>query len=166
MTEIDLHPRMQPTDRHYTLDMVREIAEELVLVVDDAFERLSAVDEDRASEKPAPHKWSFKEIIGHLIDSASNNHQRFVRAPAENVFRFPAYEQDYWVSMQGYDERSWIELLELWRAYNHHVAHVMTRIPEEKLRVECLVESYKPSSLGFLVEDYLAHLKHHLKALP
>jgi len=157
---------MDNTSMDYTREKIADVADELRRVVDAAAEDLNRVDDDAASDRPAPGKWCFKEIVGHLIDSASNNHQRFVRAPGLDVFTFPGYAQDDWVARQGYRERDWGELIALWRLYNRQIADVVVRIAEPDLRVECRIGSYNPSSLGYLIEDYLTHLKHHLKALP
>ena len=150
---------------NYSKIKIEEISNELVSVVDAAYNQLMAVDDSEASVKPAPGKWSKKEIIGHLLDSASNNHQRFVRAPQTDVLDFPGYAQDNWVDLQNYNAREWTELLDFWRSYNHHIAHVSCQIPESQLETECRVGSYDPSSLGYLVDDYLVHMKHHLKTL-
>lgn len=105
------------------------------------------------------------EVIGHLVDSAANNHQRFVRAQQVAELVFPKYEQNDWVRVQGYNEVPWMDLVELWRRYNLHLAHVMRRIPDDKLEVRCTIGDYAPVTLGFLVEDYLTHLRHHLKKI-
>ena len=145
--------------------MVKNIASELTQVVDSATEKLKTFDEQLVSQKDNPSKWSIKEIIGHLIDSATNNHQRFIRAQESDILVFPKYEQDHWVSVQAYNDISWTELVDLWRLYNRHMAYVMVQIPEDKLSVECKIGPYEPVTLNFLVEDYLAHLKHHLKQI-
>lgn len=139
------------------------IAIELRSAVDAAAEQLNAVPEDAARLRPAPGKWSKQEIIGHLIDSAANNHQRFVRAQEGSELVFPKYEQDHWVSAQRYNEAPWSELVALWRLYNHHLARVIETIPKDRLKVLCFIGPYEPVTLGFVVEDYLAHLKHHLR---
>jgi DinB superfamily len=141
------------------------LAEELIKVVEASSEALRQIDDAGASVRPAAGKWSKKEILGHLIDSAANNHHRFVRAQQVEEFTFPRYEQEEWVSLQGYQACSWPELIELWRLYNRHVAHVMKLIREEKLGVLCRIGPHEPVSLGYLVEDYLAHLKHHLNQI-
>ena len=141
------------------------IAEELMRVIDASSESLRRIDDAEASATPFAGKWSKKEVLGHLIDSAANNHHRFVRAQQVEEFSFPRYEQEEWVAVQGYSARSWPELIELWRLYNRHLAHVIKRIPEEKLKVTCKIGPGEPVSLGFLVEDYLVHLKHHLRQL-
>lgn len=139
------------------------IASELRAVIDDAAGLLNAIDDETARLRPAPGKWSRKEIIGHLIDSAANNHQRFVRAQEGGELVFPKYEQDHWVGVQRYNEASWPDLIALWRLYNYHLARVIEAIPDEKLTVRCTIVPNEPVTLGFLVEDYLAHLKHHLR---
>lgn len=145
--------------------MTTSIAAELTQTVEAAFKTLNGLGEDETSQKPAADKWSKKQILGHLIDSASNNHQRFVRAQETEELSFPKYEQKHWVEVQGYDESRWKDLVELWKSYNLHLAQVINRIPDEKLQVSCRIGPSEPVTLGFLVEDYLIHLKHHLKQL-
>ena len=115
-----------------------------------------------ATEPRAPGKWSRKEIIGHLIDSASNNHQRFIRAQQVSTLSFPPYEQNHWSASQHCNERPWADLLNLWHAYNAHLAHVIEHIPDAHLSVPCVIESNAPVTLEFLVTDYVVHLRHHL----
>jgi hypothetical protein len=148
-----------PEETTYSVDT---IAERLKHIVDEAAQQLKSLDESTAAAKPAPDKWSIKEIIGHLIDSATNNHQRFIRAQDADPLIFPRYYQDMWVNAQGYNDTSWQELVELWRLYNHHLAHVIRRVPQEKLEVECRIGEFEPATLGFIIADYLDHLNHHL----
>ena len=101
-------------------------------------------------------------MIGHLIDSAANNHQRFVRAQQSSELVSPAYDQEKWVSVQDYNSASWPDLKELWRLYNLHLAHVIRRIPAEKLQVKCTIGGKDPVTLGSVIDLYLTHLKHHL----
>ena len=76
---------------------------------------LRTIHEDKASVKLSADKWSLKEMVGHLIDSASNNHQRFVRLQLTDQLTFPDYGQNniHWVGIQKYQERSWTALLDL-----------------------------------------------------
>ncbi|MEE8585886.1 MAG: DinB family protein [Acidobacteriota bacterium] len=143
--------------------MVETVAAELIEVVEATASELRSLDENLVRARPAPGKWSIQEIVGHLMDSAVNNHHRFVRAQETDPLVFPGYEQDNWVNAQGYNHSSWRELVELWRLYNGHLAQLMRRIPQQKLAVECRIGPYDPVTLEFLVEDYLAHLKHHLQ---
>ena len=103
-------------------------ARQLRVTIEAARPRLLSISDDEASARIRPDHWSNKEILGHLIDSASNNHQRFVRAQQTNPLTFPRYEQNHWVSAQGYASASWPALIELWYYYNLHLAHVMEPI--------------------------------------
>ena len=141
---------------------MNDLADELTQIVDATALELKACDEESARIKTTPNQWSIQEILGHLVDSAANNHQRFVRAQEVEVLTFPKYEQDSWVSKQAYNTVPWSDLIELWRLYNRHLAHVMRHVPTEKLTVECRIAPYEPVTLQFLLEDYLVHMQHHL----
>ena len=145
--------------------MAADVAGELLDVVEAASESLRKMSGPEASLKSASDSWSKKEILCHLLDSAVNNHHRFIRAQEVEELTFPAYTQEHWVNSQGYEERPWPELVDLWRLYNRHLAHVISRITEEKLAVQCMIGSDEPVSLGYLVEDYLVHMRHHLAEL-
>jgi hypothetical protein len=112
--------------------------------------------------KPAPNEWSKKEILGHLIDSASNNHHRFVRAVNKSAAQFPTYEQTEWVRIQRYHEMPWAALVTLWSAYNYLLSHIIECIPEDSRLSPCNIGKEEPVPLKFVVEDYLRHLRHHL----
>ena len=144
------------------------IANELVGIVETACAKLRLLHETEATLKLNPNKWSKKEILGHLMDSASNNHQRFVRAQLVNgasEFVFPGYDQDEWVRRQDYNSKPWAELIDLWRLFNRHVAHALRAISDDKLETKCVIGSGEPATLGFIAEDYLTHMKHHLEQL-
>ena len=145
--------------------MVEATADELTTIVEHTGARLLRLNETAVGVRPALDAWSIKEILGHLVDSAANNHQRFVRAQEADRFAAPGYAQEHWVTSQGYQDRPWAELVELWRLYNRHLAHVMRRIPMEKRAVACVIGSDDPVTLEFLVDDYLVHLKHHLEQI-
>ncbi len=85
----------------------RTTGQKLCGIVLSARDRLQAIDETKSARRPAPGKWSPKEIIGHLIDSASNNHQRFVRAQFQDHLIFPGYNQEAWVEAQDYQNSQW-----------------------------------------------------------
>ena len=116
----------------------------LVRNVEAAVPKLRAISESRAEQPRAPGKWSPKQVIGHLIDSAANNHQRFVRAQEGESYTGPGYTQDHWVAVQGYQEASWDDLVALWRAYNRHLARVIERIPDAKRGTICTIGSDAP----------------------
>ena len=101
--------------------------------VEEAANRLAAVPDEQARRRPAPGKWSVKEELGHLVDSASNNHQRFVRAAWTDDLVFSGYAQDEWVTLERYQEAAWPDLVALFRTFNLHVAHVVEGLPDDVL---------------------------------
>lgn len=127
--------------------------------------RLAAMKEQDVSKPLSEGKWSRKEILGHLIDSASNNHQRFVRALLADELEFPSYVQTDWVQMQDYGEESWNLLVDLWCSYNLHLAHVIASAPPDKLSVKCRIGDDDPLTLEDLIGEYVKHMEHHLKQL-
>ena len=145
----------------------------LSAVIDAAKPRLLAISDDDSAKRPAPGKWSPREIVGHLIDSASNNHQRLVRAQLQDDLIFPGYEQDRWVDVQRYQTAPWRELVELWAAFNGHIARVMAEAPEtvrtkprtahnlHQLAWKPLPED-TPATLDYFMRDYVGHLHHHV----
>ncbi len=144
---------------------MNETAAGLQTTVEMAAPLLRQIDDAAASRKPAPEKWSKKEILGHLIDSAANNHQRFVRAQLQAELRFPGYEQVGWVRVQDYRGVSWSGLINLWLNYNLHLAHVAGKVTPERLRTRLWIGEGEETTLGFLIEDYLRHVKHHLEQI-
>lgn len=142
--------------------MPQQLACSIQEVLDRETEHLRSVTEPEAGKKDRPDAWSKKEELGHLIDSATNNHVRFVRASIEPSFSGPGYQQDAWVSLHRYNEMPWSEILGFWRSYNSFLAGLVNRIPEERLGTRCVVGNSAPVSLQFLIEDYVLHMQHHL----
>lgn len=141
--------------------MPQDLAQLLRRRIDDEYPFLSAITEVLASEKPTA-KWSRKEETGHLIDSAANNHLRFVGAALQPQYRGAGYDQDGFVSLHGYQDLHWPDLVGLWRSYNLLLADLIQRIPSNKLDTLCTVGENKPVTLKFLIEDYVLHLRHHV----
>ena len=142
-----------------------ELAATLRAEVDRAAAYLSTLGEGEVVRCDGKSKWVKKEVLGHLIDSAANNHQRFVRAQFGNPFTWPGYDQEAWVSLHRYRERPWAELLGLWVALNRQIAAVMEGVPAETLATVCHIGEADAASLEWWMRDYLRHLKHHLGQL-
>ena len=141
---------------------MKEVSEELLRVVDRAEPRLREVSAPESTKPILRGGWSRRHVIGHLIDSASNNHQRFVRAALQASLDFPGYDQDGCVRVELPQEADWALLISLWAAYNRYLAHVIGRLPAAQRESMCRIGSDDPVTLGFLVTDYLRHLRHHL----
>jgi DinB family protein len=143
----------------------RELSQSLLLALEEAIRAAERYDERTASAQPAPGKWSVKEVFGHLTDSAGNNLQRIVRLSLEPALELPGYDGEGWVRVQHYAERPWSEVLVLWRALNLHLAHMVAHVKREHLGRVWRFEG-EELTLGFIIEDYVAHLRHHLRTLP
>lgn len=199
LSRVSLHPRLQQKmsvvdlaffvaehdDHHLAiidglsrgLSAMPEYALELLNTIDPAEQALRMLEEERTKQRPAAGKWSPREILGHLVDSASNNHQRFVRAVLQDDLVFTGYAQDDWVAVQRYQEAPWPELVTLWASFNRHLARVMIAVPEAARRRPrarhnlheigvALPSPGEPARLEDLMRDYVRHLQHHLRQLP
>lgn len=144
---------------------MQDVAEAIRSEVERALEVFRRFGESEVSESRGSGKWSRKEILGHLIDSAVNNHQRFVRAQFSSPFVWPGYDQEAWVELHGYRSRPWTELVALWAAANRHVAAVIESVPAARLATPCIIGDREATSLEWWMRDYLRHLRHHLAQL-
>lgn len=153
-----------------------DIGANLTRIIQELRPRLKAILEESASQKPQPNKWSKKEILGHLIDSATNNHRRFIIANFKDDLVFEGYKQDGWVVIQKYQHRNWDDLVDFWAQYNLHIAQVIDDIPPEiKSRTFSnhsfdqmawqTVPKSDPSSLDYFIKDYVGHLEHHIRQI-
>lgn len=120
------------------------------------------ISEVQAATPAISGGWSRKQILGHLIDSASNNHQRFVRAVLQDELRWPGYDQPGCVRVQRYQDAQWDELLRFWANYNRFLAHVLAGVPEDKRGTPCWIGNNAMMTLEELAADYLVHMEHHL----
>ena len=155
---------------------MKDALEDFRRTVEEASARLRAMGDVEAAARPADGGWSNKETLGHLVDSAANNHQRFVRAQFKDDLVFPGYEQEQWVAANDYQGADWADLVELWRLYNLQLLRVASRIPETQLTrprhphsldqiAFRLVAPEEPATLEYLIRDYVVHLKHHLSQI-
>jgi hypothetical protein len=141
------------------------LADSLNAIVAHVQAQLQGLRDDETQAPLKPGGWSRKQVLGHLIDSASNNHQRFVRLMISETVDLPGYEQGRWVEAQSYNRRPWSELLWLWTAYNEHLAHLIETVPVAALTHTCRIGNADPVTLEFLMRDYVRHLEHHIRTL-
>jgi len=138
---------------------MKAIADELNSIVDKYLASLQSIDEAELNFKPLPAKWSKKEILGHLIDSAQNNVRRFVVAQYEEKPKI-VYNQDKWVALSDYQHYDPQRLVQLWWLINKHICHILANTSAEMAERECQTED--AHNLRWLATDYIKHLKHHL----
>jgi hypothetical protein len=123
---------------------------------------LNSVPDAEFSKKPKPEKWSPKEIVGHLIDSATNNHQRFIRIQYEDNPKI-VYDQDQWNKYNNYNRLSKEHVIRFWEIYNRHLLEVIKAIPVEHLSRTCITSGKDPLTLQWLIDDYIVHLEYHMR---
>jgi hypothetical protein len=122
---------------------------------------LRAVSEEDADLPYHAGSWTRKQLLGHLIDSAANNHNRFVRASLENEYHGPSYDQEGWVRRHRYESAPWISIVDWWATLNELLWRVVREIPQEQYAVPCFIDNKPMMSLEALMEDYLQHMEHH-----
>ena len=145
---------------------MKSLAEEILKTVDKAVGYIRSIPDEAFYHKPHPGKWSLAEILGHLVDSAQNNLQRFIRAQYEDVPHI-VYNQDEWVRLAQYRDYNREELLTLWQVLNRHLCHVLTVM--DTAMYDRMCDTGKGAKdlhdLKFISEDYLSHLRHHLEQI-
>jgi len=158
-----------PQNRHFTrksifMAVMKKIAEDLEVTFTQFLN--SDLLNKNWNYKAGPNRWSKKEIIGHLIDSAQINLQRFVRSTYTENFKV-TYEKMEWVDAQHYVNADIQELLELWRLLNKQIVRVLENYPTDRLQIKCDTGKTSVSfqTVEFLAQDYVNHLNHHLKAI-
>jgi DinB superfamily len=145
--------------------MAQHLSTFLAKTIERELSSLRTLTEERASIVRAPGKWSPKEELGHLIDSAANNHIRFVRGAIEAEFRGPGYSQEDWVRLHGYSNMRWEAIINLWFQYNTLLVALLDRIPEHRLEALCFIGTSPAVALRFVIEDYVLHMQHHIDQL-
>jgi hypothetical protein len=149
---------------HQKMNKLKSVAQKIEQMIESAADRWRALPDNILTFRPSENDWSTKEVIGHLIDSASNNHQRFVRLQLTQQLIFPDYGQDNirWVSIQNYQNRRWEELLGLWRYYNIQLADIIRSVDPSCLNHVWQLDANDTVTLFDLMADYLRHLEDHL----
>ena len=145
--------------------MAQDLSTFLAETIERELPSLCTLTEERASMARAPAKWSAKEELGHLIDSAANNHIRFVRGAIEAEFRGPGYSQNDWVRLHGYSNMQWETIINFWFQYNTLLVRLVDRIPEDRLEALCVIGTNPAVTLRFVIEDYILHMQHHIDLL-
>jgi hypothetical protein len=141
---------------------IQNVIDGLRLLLDEVPEKLARISEEEISHKPAPGKWSKKEILGHLCDSCFNNIQRLVRVEYEDK-PFIIYQQDEWVKIEDYQNQDIADLLSLWMVLHKQFIQVLNNFPDRHL--ESMLDWGSEVSAHFVITDYLDHQHHHLKQI-
>jgi hypothetical protein len=142
---------------------MESIAETIREIVSETKDQLMAISSEHARQKPSADVWSKQEILGHLVDSAYNNHQRVVRTAMNMGADFPPYQQEQWVIIQAYNKRDWFTMIDLWVQVNLHLCSVIETLSDEALGNLCNIGKDQPVPLRLVINDYLRHLKMHLE---
>lgn len=135
------------------------IGSELESVINQHMKALQEIPEDKMTFKPSPSKWSKKEILGHMADSAQNNIRRLVVAQYEDSPKI-VYNQDKWVAISNYQNYDTLSLIRLWYLLNYHLATILKNAPAEMGQRQCQTESLH--TLEWIAQDYIKHLRHHV----
>ena len=143
-------------------NVFRILAANLHTIVEQVEPTLRNLTEEQAAAPVTPGNWSPKQCIGHLIDSACNNHVRFVRAQLEGSFSGSSYDGDGWVRIGNSQSAPWSLLIDLWSTYNLYLAHIFRHIPADAADLQCTIGNAPAIPLSHLAEEYFLHLVHHL----
>ncbi len=150
-----------------------KFSEQYIEYIDLTETNLYDMTDEFAATPYGPGKWLRKEVLGHLIDSAANNHARFIAAQFSKELVFNTYDENLWVQAQNYKDESWKDLISLWANYNMHIIHLLDSIPEDTLTEPREVHNLdvicyekpspdEPATLEYLISDYFEHMQHHL----
>ncbi len=155
---------------------MQQFLQEYKTLIEQTAERLLSLSDTEIYKKRNKDDWSPIEILGHLIDSACNNHRRFVLAQFNDDLIFDGYDQDEWTATQKYESEEWQTIVSLWMNYNLHIIHLCSQIPENILVMKRSshnldeiawkkVDKSSPATLGYFIKDYFGHLEHHINQL-
>lgn len=122
---------------------------------------------DKISNRRNKQNRTIKQILGHLIDSAANNHQRMVRLQYTAKLQFPDYQQDndLWIALQDYENADWFTLIQLWKYYNLHMIQVIKSVDMSKLDNSWQSFEGATVTLRQMIEVYLGHIELHFNEI-
>jgi len=145
---------------------MEKITAELQEILNDFALKIKAINTNEFNAKPNPNKWSKKEVLGHLIDSAHNNLRRFVVGQYEQQPNI-VYDQDFWVNANDYQHMIDSEVISLWQLLNERIIAILSKMPIENYDRTCNTGKISPSihTVQWLASDYIKHLKHHLNQI-
>ncbi|PWT74327.1 MAG: hypothetical protein C5B59_11450 [Bacteroidetes bacterium] len=143
---------------------MKDIADQLRSIINIYSPRLTSIPGSEFEIKPLPNKWSKKEILGHLVDSAQNNARRFVVAQYENS-PLIEYDQDKWVSISHYQSYHSSDLIQVWILLNRHICRILEHMPPETVTRTCKTGHAEEHTLEWIAKDYVRHLMHHLNQI-
>lgn len=140
---------------------------ELLSLIEEWEPKLLSLSEDIISGKRNSQNRTIRQIVGHMVDSASNNTHRIVHLQyRESPLKFPNYategNNDRWIAIQNYQEEDWFTLIQVWKYSNHHIMHVIENVDRSKLKNQWHYSETKLISLEEGIIDYLRHFKLHL----
>ena len=144
---------------------MKDVYLELNSIINDFYNKYKGLDNEIASKRPGTDRWTLKEIVGHLIDSASNNHQRFVRLQIADELIFPGYGKDNskWLEIEKYNELNFSDIILLWKQYNVLIGNIIKGVDESKLENYWIKSDGDKTTLKYLMIDYVRHIKEHVK---
>ncbi len=152
---------------------MKEFIEQTKIFLIETEKKLRSISEETSEVKPAPNKWSKKEILGHLVDSSVNNTTRFVNGQFQDNLIFPGYDQDKWVAAQNYQSASWSFIIDLWKQNNMQMVRILESMPDQVRTKKHNSHNFdviewkevpqnEPVTLDYLIRDYYGHMKYHL----
>ena len=144
---------------------MKDVCLELNSIINDFYNKYKGLDDETASKRPGADKWTLKEIMGHLIDSASNNHQRFVRLQIVDELIFPGYGKDNskWLEIEKYNGLNFSDIILLWKQYNVLIGNIIKEVDESKLENYWIKSDGDKIALKDLMVDYVRHMKERVR---
>ena len=146
---------------------MENVVKELLEILKTYSVKIGTITDAEFSRKHAPLKWSKKEVLGHLVDSAQNNLRRFICGQYEKTPSKIVYDQDFWVRANGYQSATKEDVIALWKLVNQRIADVLTQMPADNYERESDTgkDAVQLHALKWLAEDYVKHMKHHLNQI-